>query len=83
MLALEPALPDYPVFSFVRVAQQMPHVRDILHIENVIPEETKIPYNYVKRNIAFCMTEVRVAVDGRSAHIYADVVIAERSEIFF
>jgi hypothetical protein len=60
----------------------MAHIGNVLDIQNFVTDEAQIANDYVKGDIALCVTDMRVAIDCRSADIHSNATFVKRFEFF-
>ena len=61
------------VISLIGVVLQVAHIGDIAHVAHLISEVLEVAEEYVEGDSGACMSQMWVAIDGRSAHIHADI----------
>ena len=61
------------VVSLVSVVLQVANIGDIAHVAHLISEVLEVAEEYVEGDSGACMSQMWVAIDGRSAHIHADI----------
>jgi hypothetical protein len=57
------------------------YVSDVLDIGNIIAEIFQVSDEYIEADIAFCVSEMSVAIDGRAADVDSDVAFFQRFEL--
>ena len=61
----------YLVFAVVGIMFQMPHIGDIAHVAYFVADMREIAEKQVESYGRTCVSQVRVAIDGRSADVHA------------
>ena len=72
----------YLVVTFVSVVLKMAHISDVAYVAHLISEVLEIAEEDVESDGGTCMSEVWVAVNGRSADVHAHVRRMQRLEHF-
>ena len=70
------------VLSLVGVVLQVPHVGDVSHVAHPVSQVAQVAEQHVERDGRASMSEVRIAVDSRTAHIHTDIRLVQRHELF-
>ena len=68
------------VVTFVGVVLKMTHISDVAHVANLVSQMLQIAEEHVESNGRTGMTQVRIAVDSRSANIHTHVRGVQRLE---
>ena len=80
---LQPCLLRNLVLTLVGIVLQMPHVRNVADIADLVTEVFQQPEKHVVCDTGTGVAQVRVAVDGRAADVHTDVAFVDRLEQFF
>ena len=71
------------VLSIVGIMLKMTHIGDIAHISHLVAEITQVTEQDVERDGRSCMSQMRVAINCRTAHIHAHKRGVQRDKLFF
>ena len=71
------------VLAFVGIVLEVSDVGDVSDVAHLVAEVFEIAEDEVKGDGGAGVSQMRVAIDGRSADIHADVSLGERLEKFF
>ena len=74
---------EHLVFSGVRVARQMPDVRNVHHPSDLVSGIAQIAVEDVLHDIGTQIPDVRVVVDRRTAGVHGDLTRRMGDELFF
>ena len=80
---LEARLLLYLVIAVIAVVLQVSHVGDVAHVAHLVADVFEVAEEYVKRDGGTRVSQMRVAVDGRSADVHAHIGCMQRFEQFF
>ena len=72
----------YLVLALVGVVLKVAHVGDVAHVPYLIPKVLQVTEKHVKRYRGAGVAQVRVAVNGRAAHVHSNVWSVQRLEAF-
>ena len=69
VLVLAPGGHQHPVLALIGVAEQMPHVRDVLHVGHAVAEVAQISHEHIETDIALGVPQVRMPIYLSLIHI--------------
>ena len=72
----------YLVLALVGVVLKVAHVGDVAHVPYLISKVLQVTEKHVKRYRGAGVAQVRVAVNGRAAHVHSNVWSVQRLEAF-
>ena len=70
------------IFALISIMLQMTYIRDVTNIAHLVTDVLQVAEKYIEGNGRTGMTQMSIAVYGRTAHVHTHSAWGERTEEF-